>query len=124
MSIRSIGANGRTPLSGDEFNEAKVLAKLLPTRGGRHANPHWFALEPDCYFPGRASPAISLQNQGSLPTLLMQNCNEKKCAVLSVLRVSRGGDSQCTAVLYTSSAPTVGHASRFGIQFFLRGSGG
>jgi hypothetical protein len=71
MSIRSIGANGRTPLSGDGFNEAKVLAKLLPTRGGRHANPHWFALEPDCYFPGRASPAISLQNQGILPTLLM-----------------------------------------------------
>ena len=77
LSIRSIGANGRTPLSGDGFNEAKVLAKLLPTRGGRHANPHWFALEPDCYFPGRASPAISLQNQGILPTLLMQNCNEK-----------------------------------------------
>jgi len=41
-----------------------------------------------------------------------------KCAVLSVLRVSGGGDSQCTAVFYTSSAPTVGHASRFGIQFF------
>ena len=54
--------------------------------------------------------------------VVRQSLGRGACAVLSVLRVSRCGDSQCTAVLYTSNAPTTGHTSRFGIQFFLRGS--